>query len=100
MNQTEKNTMDNALLAKTERDKNFKISEYTNNILTKEIWYDTDNGDDTYSGKAEETTFTYQGNKIISKTMITYYYDGTENTAETWSYYENGGNRIQKKSGG
>jgi len=99
MTADEKTALDNLLKAKTFRQKNYKISSYdTTNSLTKDTWYDTDNGDGTYSGKAEETTYTYQsGIALLYKIVDTYFYDETVASSIKYEYYINSQNQIIEK---
>jgi len=58
--------------------------------IKSESWYDTDNGDGTYVGIVEQTTYAYDKNKLISKTLQRYWADGSPNGDPiTWTYYYN-----------
>lgn len=98
MDSGEKAAVDAALLSKTFRSLNFKVSSYnTSNQLTSETWYDTDNGDGTYSNIAEQITYTYSGIVLMSRVETVYFYDGTVSSAETYNYYRNDANALIEK---
>lgn len=90
MGASDKTAVDNFLIAKTILDKNILVSTYTRSKrLSTETWYATDNGDETYSDKVEESTYTYQGNDLISKEVVTYYADGSTQSTITHNYFMN-----------
>lgn len=99
MSSGEKTSLDNFLAAKTIKDKKFQVLTYENNLLTKDTWYNVDDGGGSYSIKVEETTYTYSNSKAMTKTIKTYYFDGTESASETWGYYTDGTKQILKKIG-
>lgn len=83
----------------THREKKYKVALYNSTYrLETEIWYDTDNGDGTYSGKAEETAYTYQGNSLIYKIHTIYFYDGTVDTQLKTEYFKDQNKVISKES--
>lgn len=95
MTSGEKTTADAALLAKTLRNKNFKVSSYNSSSqLTSDTWYDTDNGDGTYSNMAEQVVYTYSANVLMSRVDTIYFYDGTISSAATYNYYRNDQNAL------
>jgi hypothetical protein len=98
MNSTEKQIIDDFLLAKTNREKKYKVLSYDErNNLSKESWYDTDNGDGTYLGKSEETTYAYDNSLLLSRTVVIYYYDGTVQTTLIYDYYKNDAHELIEK---
>jgi len=96
MTQAEKDAVDDAstIYAKT-----YKVLTYnSDNSLTKETWYATDNGDGTYADKAEDCAYTYDASqKLVSKTLTIYYADNSVHSATTTSYYENDQNEVIEK---
>ena len=81
-------------------EKNYKISDYTwLGKLQTETWYETDDGNGSYSNKAEETVYTYSGLSLIKKTTSVYCYDGSVDSTHVVEYYTNGNERIQKYFG-
>jgi hypothetical protein len=100
MSSNEKTLIDNINKAKTLREKKYKISIYDNNQrLNNIIFYDTDNNDGTYSGKAEETTYEYFNNTtiLINKKIENFYFDGTIYKTENYNYYKNDNNELIEK---
>ena len=90
MNINEKATIDASILAKTIRQKRYKILIYdSQNRLEKEIWYDTDNGDETYSGESERTEYTYDGSTLLYFIVTVCYYDGTVMSTTKHEYFKN-----------
>jgi len=90
MNINEKATIDASILAKTIRQKRYKILIYdSQNKLEKEIWYDTDNGDETYSGESERTEYTYDGSTLLYFIVTVCYYDGTVMSTTKHEYFKN-----------
>lgn len=86
----EKTLIDDFEKAKTTRDKFFRVMKYTpQSRVETETWYDTDNGDGTYAGKAEETTYTYSDAILLYRTTVVYYYDGTVQSTTKYEYYKN-----------
>jgi len=101
MTVNEKSVIDDFLNAKTLRINKYKILKYDSmNRLTKETLYDTDNKDGTYSGKAEDTVYTYSENDnsvLLYKITTVYYYDGTVAESVKTEYYKNDNNEIIEK---
>ena len=98
MTEEEKYAIDNFLNSKSIPFKKFLVKEYSNNKkLIKESWYEIDNGDGTYSIKAEETEYFYNCNLLDYRILKTFYYDGTVLFSEKWGYYTNGTKIIEKK---
>lgn len=97
MTEEEKNNVDSLLKSKDIPNKNFLVKEYESRLLLKEIWYEIDNLDGTYSIKAEETEYFYINNKVNYRIITKYSYDGTEINKEKWEYYTNGNYIIEKK---
>jgi hypothetical protein len=86
------------VLTSTVGTKNFLVKEYdSNGRLNKDVWYNTDNGDGTYSGKVEETEYVYNGNKVNKYFVKEYWLDGTLKMQEEYRYFTNGNNVILKK---
>lgn len=100
MTADEKVLIDDYEKARTLREKIFKVSKYTQQSrVEKETWYDTDNGDGTYTGKAEETIYTYSNSILLYRTTVIYYYDGTVSSTTKHEYYKNAANNeiIEKQ---
>lgn len=79
---------------------NYYIQEYSsNNRLEKRVWYNTDNGDGTYSGKVHEILYYYNGAKLEYSIDSTFMLDGTILTSQRYDYYEqnNPKKHIEKK---
>jgi hypothetical protein len=79
--------------------KNFIVKEYNKSILKKEVWYQIDNKDGTYSDKIEETEYFYDGSKIIYHIIKKFLLDGTEESAMKYVYYTNSVGDIILKPG-
>jgi hypothetical protein len=79
------------------REKKYKVDHYDAQKLTTDSYYDTDNGDGTYSGLAEKTTYTYQGAKLLNKVVVTYYYDGTQASSIKYTYFQNSNGELIEK---
>jgi len=79
--------------------KKYCIKEYSTNKkkLQKETWYETDNGDGTYSDKIEETEYVYDGNKIVREEVTMFWPDGSERDSYTVTYFTQEGNKVVKK---
>jgi len=97
MTQEEKNSVDISLNSKNIPHKNFIVKEYNKNRnLTKESWYEIDNGNGVYSNLSEETEYFYDV-KLLYRTTKIYSYDGTILSSEKWEYFTNGSYIIEKK---
>jgi len=77
---------------------NYHLSEYVSGKLTKETWYETDNGDGTYSNKARDIVYSWTTNYLTSYTESIYYKSGTLKEKEVYNYYTNGMTVIEKKT--
>lgn len=97
MTEEEKSAIDLSINSKNSPIKNFLVKEYNNGIIIKEIWYEIDNGDGTYSIKSEEIEYVYNNKKLDSRIVTYYSYDGSEINKEKWEYYVNGSYIIEKK---
>ena len=100
MSENEKNMLDDFLNAKTFRQNKYQISSYDDfHRLSKITFYDTDNGDGTYSGKVNETTFEYFENSsvILHKKVVIFYFDGSISSTDNYDYYKNDKNEIIEK---
>lgn len=99
--QTELGNIVTAHTASVVGSKNFFVEEYNKrNFITKEIWYETDNGDGTYSDKIEETTYFYDTknkNKLLYCVIKNFLKDGTEIDSKTLNYYSDDNKRIVKE---
>lgn len=99
----EKSQVDSAVAAHNGAgvgEKNYLVRSYSGNLLATETWYNTDDGDGTYSGKVETTSYTYSGQKLVSKSVQSYYTDGTAyGTPEVWNYYTDDTNnrKVEKR---
>lgn len=67
--------------------KKYCIKEYNNGMISKETWYDTDNGDGTYSGLVETTDYVYSNNILLSSKVTSYWLDGSVCDEEETKYY-------------
>lgn len=54
---------------------------------TREKWYETDNGDGTYSGLAREAVYNYTGKRKTTIVTTTFDKDGVVKLVETESYH-------------
>jgi len=76
-----------------------KVTTYSNaGRQEKTEWYQTDNGDGTFSDLARDEVYTWQGSRLMSKTCNTYYQDGT--SVETGSIVyatANNGEHVEKE---
>jgi hypothetical protein len=97
MSANEKILINNFLNAKNIREKKYHVLEYNDNNLMKDTWYDTNDGS-IYSGKSEEITYAYTNKYILlSKTIKTFYFDGTESSSVTYNYYTDDTKIIEKQ---
>lgn len=97
MSPEEKLAIDEECKAKTIREQLYKINVYDLSYrLESETWYDTTSQDNAYSGKSLETSYTYDGNSLISKTEKTYYYDGSLSSTVIHEFYKDNGKIIEK----
>lgn len=87
----EKTVIDNKFKSKTIREKLFNVDTYdVSKRLIKEVWYDTDNKDGTYSGLVEETIFTYLNvNSLEYKIVTVYFFDGSIESSKKIEYFRN-----------
>lgn len=95
-------TVEGALGTKALRQKNFQVSSYDNlKRLSTITYYETDNGDGTYSGKSEQTTYTYVDNKttLLRRKVEVFCTDGTVFSEDNFDYYKNNKDEtIEKKN--
>jgi len=80
----------------------YEVETYQKGKLLKVEWFQTDNGDGTYSNLAKDTSFTWQGSSLISKVEKEYFIDGAQRgEAITTNYYTNSaGQHIRKVTHG
>jgi hypothetical protein len=98
MTTEEKNTVDNFLKADQTPFKNYLIKQYNSSkILISETWYEKDNGDGTYSVKAEEKLYIYSNRILESYTLNIYSYNGNIINTEKWDYYNDINRNIEKR---
>ena len=76
---------------------NYKVVEYNNGYKSKEIWYQTDNGDGTYSGKAKEIEYTWNENVLLFYLEKIYCTNDVLYTESKFEYYTNDDNIILKE---
>jgi hypothetical protein len=77
---------------------NYHVQTYSNTTLQKDEWYETDNGDGTYSGKCREIEYDYKGKKIVKYFERIYLLNGDLVTEEEFRYYtQNDGNIVVLK---
>lgn len=69
-----------------------------NGRLLKVQWFETDNGDGTYSGLAKDRVFTYLGKLIIKTVSTTYYKDGQVRFVEIEEYHTTDQNQVVTKN--
>ena len=83
----------------TSGEENFfvQVNNSRGNVVS-ETWYNTDNGDGTYSGKVREIVYTYSSNgkNLQGRTEKEFWLDGTEKTSKAFEYYTSGSNKIVK----
>ena len=68
-------------------EKNYNIKIYFANNLINDIWYNTDNGDGTYSNKVEELIYSYENGKLMSHILKKYYMGDLEYYQEQFDYF-------------
>lgn len=99
MTSNEKLLMDNFLKAKTFRSLKYRIYSYNaEKKLDKITWYDTNSGDGTYTGIAQQILYIYQSFSLIKKIENTYYYDGTIASTITTEFFNNDQNELIEKN--
>jgi len=99
MSGADQTAMSNFLLAKTDRQKKYRMVTYNDtNHMQEEIWFDTSLGQGQYDGTAETTVYQYDaGQNLQSMTITDYYFDGSIKSTEKHSYYRNGEGQIIEK---
>lgn len=60
--------------------------------VTSIQFFETDNGNETYSGLSYEIVYEYQGNKLVAEEEIHYYGDGAVKSRERQEYFEDRAN--------
>lgn len=98
MDVSDRTSVDDFYKAKTLRDKKYQVVTY-NSIASPmaEAWYDQTDGSGGYSGLVETTNYVYDANALLSRTITTYYYDGTAQSGYKHSYFKNdAGQTIEK----
>lgn len=76
---------------------NHHVQTLSSNKLTKEMWYETSNGDGTYSGKAREIEYTWSGISVTQETESVYCTNGALWVQTTYKYYMNSDGTISKE---
>lgn len=91
--------LDALTAAKKFAEENYHVATYQSKLLKKEEWFETDNGDGTYSTKAREIAYTYTGKNLTQHVEKWFYTDGTEVRSETVNYFYDpaAGKVIRKK---
>lgn len=77
----------------------YKVETITQGRVQKVEWFETDNGDGTYSGLARDTSHAWEGKKLTGMTSTKYYVDGTPvpDTETITSYFTTSdGKRVTK----
>lgn len=78
---------------------NYEVTTTDKGNVTKVEWFETDNGDGTYSGLARDATYNWApGSKLVSLTATRYAKDGSvlgEPTTESF-YTTTSGERVRK----
>ena len=74
----------------------YQIDYYTSGIKIAEEWYETDNGDGTYTGKAKRTEYTWISNKLMQEDEYIYCTNGAIWVKNSYKYYTNGSSVIKK----
>ena len=64
----------------------------------RDQWFETDNGDGTYSDLAKDTIYNYSGAKKTAAVTTTYYKDGGIKFVDTESYHTISGGAIITKN--
>ena len=75
----------------------YSIKEYVGSKLSKEIWYNTDNGDGTYSDKFKEIEYVWDNGKVIKEYERVYCKNGALWSIKTYEYYTGLNNSLIKK---
>jgi len=77
----------------------YLVKEYdpSGRLLIKETWYDTDNGDGTYSGKVSEISYTYNTGRLEKRREKNFWLDGVESKDKAWEYYVDGNEKVIEK---
>ena len=75
-----------------------QVGTLTKRRLTKVEWFETDNGDETFSDLAADVVYTWLGSVLLSRVYTVYYTDGRASLQETETYFTGSGKRITRKS--
>lgn len=92
MSTAEKNAVDSYL-------DTYMVETISSGRLQKVEWFETDDGDGTYSGLARDDTYSWVGSSLRSVTSRRYYKDGTvvAGSVVVQSYYTTGdGKKVTK----
>jgi len=77
----------------------FLVKEYdaSGRRIIRETWYNTDNGDGTYSGKVTENAYIYNNGKLEKRKEKRFWLDGTEDIDKEWDYFVDGNEKVIEK---
>jgi len=76
---------------------NHHVETLSTNKLVKETWYETSNGDGTFSGKAREIVYTWSGLSVTQETESTYCTNGALWSQTTYKYYTNSDGTMSRE---
>lgn len=92
---TQLDTIVSGHIISTTGNKNYLVKDFLQNgRISLETWYDTDNGDGTYSGKIEETIYTYIGNKLTEYVIKIFLLNGVLLSEQKYEYYSQGTSKV------
>jgi len=97
MGDSDKTAIDTWMQEGETQEKNFKIISYDSKWrISSETWYAQQDASGNYSGVAEVTSYTYQGNKITGQTTSVFNRCGGVISSEAVSFYTNDHQVIEK----
>lgn len=81
----------------------YEVATYSQGTtrLDKVEWYETDNGDGTYSGLSRDAVYTWSASKLVSVVETSYYKDGAPIVGETRTaefYTTSDGKKVTKRT--
>jgi hypothetical protein len=72
------------------------VEEFSGGRKISQSWYETDNGDGTYSGLAKKIEYTWSGNKLLKEDEYIYCTNEAIWNKTTYEYYTDGDKIIKK----
>lgn len=71
----------------------------SSNRVQRIDWYETDNGDGTFSGLAKSAVYNWSGSRLLSVTTTTYFTNGAVRSVSTETYFTGaGGSKITRRA--